>query len=68
MVSPYEAHMNGARMARKLAVECLRDALTADPERALHLIAEHDRHIERAADYEMRAGWYAPRVEQEMAA
>jgi hypothetical protein len=67
-MSPYETFMKGARMARKIAAECLEEAETADAARGFHLIAEHDRHIERAEDYEMRAGWYAPEIEQELAA
>lgn len=67
-MSAYETFMNGARMARKTAAECLEEAKTADAARGFHLIAEHDRHIERAEDYEMRALWYAPVTEQEIAA
>lgn len=67
-MSPYETLMNGARLARKIAAECLDEARTADAARGLFLIAEHDRHIDRAEDYEMRAGWYAPEIEQEIAA
>lgn len=68
MPSPYETFMAGARAARKLAAECLDEAKSADAARGFYLIAEHDRHIERAEDYEMRAGWYAPEIEQEIAA
>lgn len=68
MPSPYETFMAGARAARKLAAECLDEAKTADTARGFYLIAEHDRHIERAEDYEMRAGWYAPEIKQEIAA
>ena len=64
----YENFMNGARLARKIAVECLEEAKTADTARAFRLIGEHDRHIDRAEDYEMRASWYAPEIEQELAA
>lgn len=64
----YENFMNGARLARKIAAECLEEAKTADTARAFRLIAEHDRHIERAENYEMRASWYAPEIEQEIAA
>lgn len=68
MAYPYETFMAGARDARKIAAECLEEAKTADTARGFHLIAEHDRHIERAEDYEMRASWYAPEIEQEIAA
>lgn len=68
MASPYQTFMSGARAARKIAAECLTEAKTADTARSFHLIAEHDRHIERAEDYEMRALWYAPAIEQEIAA
>lgn len=67
-MTPYETFMKGAREARKLAAECLEEARTADTARGFHLIAEHDRHIDRAEDYEMRAAWYAPEIEQEIAA
>ncbi|GMB80502.1 hypothetical protein NN6n1_12840 [Shinella zoogloeoides] len=67
-MSPYDTFMNGARLARKIAAECLDEAKTADKARGFYLIAEHDRHIERAEDYEMRASWYAPEIEQEIAA
>ena len=68
MVMPYEAHMNGARAARDLAAKCLEEAKAADPARAFYLIAEADRHMERADWYEERALWYAPTIEQEIAA
>lgn len=68
MSSAAENFANGAVLARKLAAECLRDAQTADTETAFNLIAQHDRHIERAEDYEMRASWYAPKIELEIAA
>lgn len=64
----YESFLIGARMARKLAAECLKEADTADTARAFYLIAEHDRHIKRAEDYEMRASWYASKFPQEIAA
>lgn len=67
-MTPYETFMAGARKARKIAAECLEEAKTADTARGFHLIAEHDRHIDRAEDYEMRAGWYAPEIAQELAA
>lgn len=60
--------LTGARLARQLAAECLEEAKTADTARAFKLIAEHDRHIERAEDYEMRAIWYAPKIKLEIAA
>lgn len=63
-----ENFLTGARLARQLAAECLEEAKTADTERAFKLIADHDRHIERAEDYEMRASWYAPKIELEIAA
>lgn len=46
-----EAFINGARMARELA------AAEDNP-------AERARHIERAEDYEMRAGWMLERQER----
>ncbi|MDX3973250.1 hypothetical protein [Shinella sp.] len=64
----YESFLIGARMARNLAAKCLEEAETADPARAFYLIAEHDRHIDRAEDYEMRASWCAPKIPQEIAA
>lgn len=67
-MSTYDNFMAGARAARELAAECLRDADTTDTATGFHLIAEHDRHIERAEDYEMRASWCAPKTEQRKAA
>lgn len=64
MVTPYEAFTRGAVMARNLAKQCLEEAKTASVGRAFQLIADHDRHIERAKWYEMRAAWYAPKHEQ----
>jgi hypothetical protein len=46
-----EAFLHGARMARQLA------AAEENP-------AERARHIERAQDYEMRAGWMIERAER----
>lgn len=54
MTTAYEAFTNGAIQARKLAQECLDDAESTSPSRAFYLIAEHDRHIERAEFYEGR--------------
>lgn len=68
MVTPYEAFTAGAKAARDLAMRCAEDAARADPERAARLVEEHDRHIARAMDYEMRAHWYAPKAKQEIAA
>ena len=55
-----------------LAAELERDLdgfhAATDPERAARLVEEHDRHIARAMDYEMRAYWYAPKAKQEIAA
>ena len=68
MVTPYEAHMTGAVMAREIAKQCLDEAKTAETGRAFRLIAEHDRCIDRAEWYEERAAWYAPKIEQEIAA
>lgn len=68
MAGPYETFLDGALRARKIAAECLEEARTADTARGFHLIAEHDRHIDRAEDYEMRASWHAPEIEQEIAA
>lgn len=67
-MTAFESFTNGAIMARKTAAECLVEAETAAPAHAFHLIAEHDRHIERAEDYEMRASWYAPKIKLEIAA
>ncbi|MDP9590627.1 UNVERIFIED_ORG: hypothetical protein J2W19_003191 [Shinella zoogloeoides] len=67
-MTPYETFMNGARLARNIAAGCLVEAKTADTARGFQLLAEHDRHIERAEDYEMRASWYAPEIAQEIAA
>lgn len=64
MTTPYEAFTRGAIMARNLAKECLEEAKTASVGRAFQLIAEHDRHMERAEWYEERAEWYSPRHEQ----
>lgn len=64
MVTPYEAFTRGAVMARNLAKQCLEEAKTASVGRAFQLIAEHDRHIERAEWYEQRAAMYAPQTEQ----
>lgn len=47
-------------MARNLAMQCLEEAKTASAGRAFQLIADHDRHMERAEDYAKRAAWYAP--------
>lgn len=67
MAEGIEAFIQGARMARKLAASCLTEAETAEANRAFYLIAEHDRHIERAEDYEMRAGWMIARQERRQA-
>lgn len=67
MVTPYEAFTRGAVMARNLAKQCLEEAKTASVGRAFALMADYDRHIERAEDYETRAAWYAPHIEQEIA-
>lgn len=63
-----ENFLSCAKAARKLAAECLEDAKTATTAEAFHLIAEHDRHIERAEDYEMRASWSAPKPQHRRAA
>jgi len=68
MSQAYDTFMAGAADARRLAAECLSDAKTATASEALRLIAEHDRHIERVEDYEMRASWYAPKIKLEIAA
>lgn len=65
MAEGIEAFLSGARMARDLAAQCLDDARSADTERGFRLMAEYDRHIERAEDYEMRAGWMIARMERE---
>lgn len=67
-LSLYELRMDGSKKARELAEICLSQAKNADPLRAFYLIAEADRHLDRAADYEMRASWVAPKIEQEIAA
>lgn len=67
-MSPYEANMNGAAMARKLAAEYLVEAETASTERAFYLITQHDECIERAAWYEAHAALFAPKIELETAA
>lgn len=54
MAEGIEAFIQGARMARELA---------AQEDRA----AERQRHIERAEDYEMRAGWMIARQERRQA-
>lgn len=64
MVTPYEAFTRGAIIARNLAKQCLEEAKTASAGRAFQLIADHDRHMERAEDYAKRAAWYAPKHEQ----
>lgn len=64
MVTPYEAHMTGAVMAREIAKQCLDEAKTAETDRAFRLIAEHDRHIERAEWHEQHAAMFAPKHEQ----
>lgn len=64
MSNAIEAFTNGARMARDLAASCLSEAQTADPARAFYLIAEHDRHIDRADDYEWRAEMMMARHER----
>lgn len=63
-----EAHLAGARQARELAADCLEDAKSAAPARAFYLIAEHDRHIERAETYEAIAAMFAPKIKLEIAA
>lgn len=50
-----EALQNGAVMARKLARQCLEEAKTCEVRRAFYLMAEYDRHIERAEFYERHA-------------
>lgn len=64
MVTPYEEFTRGAIMARNLAKQCLEEAKTSETGRAFRLIADYDRHIERAEWYEERAAWYAPKHEQ----
>lgn len=64
-IGTYESFTEGARLARKLAQECLADARAAPAREASRLMAEHDRHRERAKDHEMRAGWYAPNIDKE---
>lgn len=68
MANPFETFTSGAIEARKLADQCLEEAQTADAARAFHLISEHDRHLDRAKDYEMRASWYAPNINMEILA
>lgn len=68
MVSLYELRMEGARSARRLAAVCLSEAKDADGDLRLYLISEHDRHVARAEDWEMRASWVAPKNQQETAA
>lgn len=51
-------------MARNLAMQCLEEAKTESAGRAFQLIADYDRHMERADDYAKRAAWYAPKHEQ----
>lgn len=68
MAHPFETFTAGAIEARKLADRCLEEAQTANAALAFHLIAEHDRHLDRAEDYEMRASWYAPKINTEIAA
>lgn len=63
-MTAYEAFKQGAVMARNLAMQCLEEAKTASAGRAFQLIADHDRHMERAEDYDTRAAWYAPKHEQ----
>lgn len=60
--------INGAIAARSLAKQCRDEAQTATLERSAYLMAEHDRHIERAEDYEKRASWCAQKIYQEIAA
>lgn len=64
MITPYEAFTRGAVMARNLAAQCLEEAKTASAGRSFQLIADYDRHIERAEWYETSAEWYAPKHEQ----
>lgn len=68
MVSAYDRFMNGAMQARKTADECLAEAETADAARELYLIAEYDRHMDRADWYERHASLFAPKIKQEIAA
>jgi hypothetical protein len=63
-----ECYLDAARIARHTAAQCLVDAETASPTRAFRLIAEHDECIARAEWYEQRAGWFAPKIELEIAA
>jgi hypothetical protein len=68
MATPYETNINGARLARKNALECQIEAATASPARAAGLIEEHARHIERAEFYEFHASFFAPKIHMEIAA
>lgn len=68
MSSVADNFTEAAQMARDLAAECLREAETADAATSSYLISEHDRHLERADDYERRASWYAPKTKLEIAA
>ncbi len=63
-MTPYETFRRGAIMARNLAMQCLEEAEAATTGSAFQLIADYDRHIERAEWYEERAAWYAPKHEQ----
>ena len=64
MVTPYEAFTRGAIMARNLAMQCLEEAKTASAGRASQLIADYDRHMERAEWYEQHAAMFAPKHER----
>lgn len=66
MATPYEANLNGARFARKMALECQIEASTASPYRAARLIEDSARHIERAEFYELHASFFAPKINMEI--
>ena len=65
MAEGVDAFISGARMARETAARCLEDSKSADTERGFRLIAEHDRHIERAEWYEDHADMMIARMERE---
>lgn len=68
MVSAYDRFMDGAKQARRIAAECLAEAETADTARGLYLIAEYDRHMDRADWYESHASLFERKTNQEIAA
>ena len=67
MVDPYEAHIEGASMARELARKCRAEAKSERGKRKTMLMTEARRHDERA-DWYISQAQYFLKPEQRKAA